>query len=214
MQKYPTKVSEAAGFQLLGPDNVAVVIIRVAAIAISVALPTCSIYFFGAYPLNLGLFYLVENRTIQDDFKENKVQIVYLFFPVLSVLVGLAVKLYSIFANKTFKTDQAVFAIHLHDTQQSIVTFEHMFSIIYWSAIPLIIITSVLQSFYNRKQRLLLHCPALGFIACIVLPLSLISANEKLRQSFTLKYLEPLQIGVISFHTKSKKILSRKVGAM
>ena len=208
------KVSEAAGFQLLGPDNVAVVIIRLASIAISVFWPFCSIYYFGAYPLNLGLFYLVENHTIQEDFKENKLQVVYLFPSVLSALVGLVVKLYSVFANKPFKTAQAVFAIHLPDTEQPVVIFEHIFSIIYWSAIPLLIITSVLQSFFKRKQRLLINCPVIVFLACIVLPLSVIRANDKLRQSFTLKYLQPFQMGVISFHTKCKKIFSRQVGAL
>ena len=84
------KVSEEAGLQLLGPDNVAVVIIRFASILISAFLPSFAIYNFEAYPLLLGLFYGVENRSNFEDIQRNIFSLLYLVLPSLAVFVGLA----------------------------------------------------------------------------------------------------------------------------
>ena len=207
------KVSEEAGLQLLGPDNVAVVIIRLVSFLISTFSPFFTIYYFGAYPLTLGLFYRTENHSNLEDLQENIFGVLYMLFPALSVAVGLSVELYSKFAKKSIKNGPKVFVIYKPHVRSPRTRNEYMFSIIHMTTIPLLLLSTFLQSFYTRKQRLLFHCPLLIFISCIILPLSIIRENTKLRQSFIDEYLEPFQMGMRSCQSKCRKILNRKVVA-
>ena len=134
-------------------------------------------------------------------------------FPALSVAVGLTVEFYSKFAKKSINNEPKVFVIYKPHVRSPRTRNEYMLSIIHMTTIPLLLLSTYLQSFYSRKQRLLLHCPLLIFISCIVLPLSVIRGNAKLRQSFNEKYIEPFQRGMRSFHSKWRKILYRKVAA-
>jgi hypothetical protein len=200
--------SEAAGLHLFGPDNEAILKIRLFFIILSFAFPCFVVNVLGAYPGLFGLFYREESQSNWEDIKNNVYTSLFLLLPFITVIVNISVVMYSHWIKRQMKQCASVFII-FEDHFETVNSSKFSFSILQATAFPVLTFTSVLQSFCDRKQRLfflsLLHI----FLCAVFLPVCIIFNNPKIKDYFVDKYLfHCTRMSLISFYQKysSKKI--------
>ena len=76
------KKSEAAGLQLLGPDNIALNKIRLVSVTFSSIFPCLMISLFNAHPGMFPLFYETESTSFVQDIDKNFFIVLYLVSPL------------------------------------------------------------------------------------------------------------------------------------
>ena len=190
------KNSEAAGLQLLGVDTEAVIIIRLVSIIISIIIPGTIISLCDAYP---GTFRLLHEEKISsnwEDIKENKCVAIYLILPDVTVLFNVIVVCYSSWIKRQMKKRASSLTI----IKDSLNVDKFTFSITQVTIIPFLIFISLLQSFSERRIRLMFHGPFHVFLINVLLPTTIICINKKIKYYFQRKYLEP----VIELHRCAK----------
>ena len=202
--------SEAAGLQLLGPDNEAILKIRFASPIISFGIPCFVVNVLGAYPGLFPLFYRQEIWSNWDDIKHNAHTSLYLLFPFITLIVNVSVVVYSNFIRKQMKHSAKVFII-FGNYFEDVHVKKFSFSIIEATVFPFLTFTNYLQSFCDRNQRLLLISPFHIFICNVLLPACIIFNNNKIRQYSSKKYFFPMRglfFAILSFGQKytNKKI--------
>jgi len=54
---------------------------------------------------------------------------------------------------------------------------------------PSMIVFAILSSFADRKWRLLVFCPSQSFIMIVILPIYIISRNDKMKKEFLINWI-------------------------
>ena len=120
--------------------------------------------------------------------QENKCVAIYLLLPAVAVVFNLIVICYSHWIKRQMRKK----AIAL--TFQKIEKVEKFsFSIAQVTVIPFLILIILIQSFSDRRIRLMFHGPFHVFLSNVLLPITIIFVNKKIRYYFRKKYLEPIR---------------------
>ncbi len=175
--------------RLLGPENEAIVIIRIFSILFSTTFQVVMIFGFNT---NSGLFHMYheeETRSNLIEAQSNKFKMIYLICPVLTTIVNATLQL---FIFKLRKKLNQVAPIFLVEPIQVIPT--QPFSLSVWSVIgfPLVILFSVFSSFLPRQNRLVFIYPIQITTLSVVLPLLIINNNKALKHYFVTNYIRPI----------------------
>ena len=182
------KSSEAAGLQLLGPDNEAISVIRCISVLSSSLFPCFVINVLNAYPGLFGLFHGEVSRSNLEDIQKNKYVSFYLLLPCVTFVINVSTMIYSSWIKKQMKDAVSVFIIYIDDMEK-VYPKKFSFSIPQATVVPALTITVFVQSFCDRKQRLLFLSPLHVFLCSVVLPAFIIFNNKKIRKYFKVRYL-------------------------
>jgi hypothetical protein len=181
------KNSEAAGLQLLGVDNEALIFIRLLSVFISLLIPSTTIPLYDAYP---GIFRLLHYEKISsnlDDIKQNSCVAIYLVLPALAVVFNIIVIFYSNWIKREMKKKATALTIQ-RIAGESLNVEKFSFSISQVTLIPFLILIILIQSFSDRRIRLMFHGPFHVFLVNVLLPIVIIFVNKKIRNYFQKKY--------------------------
>ena len=198
------KSSEAAGLQLLGPDNEAVPIVRGISIFISFIFPCYVIFVLGAYPGLFGLFHGDESRSNLVDIQNNMYVSLYLLLPCLTSATNLSVLICSSWIKKKMKDAFSVFIIYKVKTQ-SANPKKFLFTFSQATFVPVLTITVFLQSFCDRKQRLFFLSPLHIFLCSVLLPVFIILKNKKMKTKLGNQLVQSFKRIIITCLTFLKK---------
>jgi hypothetical protein len=177
------KSSEQFGLQALGPDNLAILIVRSVSTFFSGLIILVGTQLFRSFPASFDLFFEPEDAPIDDTFSKSPFSVVYIVFAVLAVVVNGLAKCVSIWAN--FKLNQLdnIFIISKPNLfkrhEQSLtLTLESIFAIL------IIIFVFLISSFAKRTFRLFFILPMELTFLCIVVPSVIIVKNKKMKIIF------------------------------
>lgn len=185
------KNSETQGLQLLGPENVAIIKIRVICILFSVVFEGILAFYLDVHS---GIYNLMQNSetdfflydVYSDHFKS-----LFMVLPALALLVNLITKIYALWIKKKMSNTVNIFTIHNEGQQSTPVSNEELFSVPLEAAfgIPLWMMFAILSSIASREWRLTFFLPLQLMLINLLLPIYVISKNNKIRNSL----LDPLQ---------------------
>ena len=131
--------------------------------------------------------------------QENKCVAIYLILPAVAVVFNFIVICYSHWIKWQMKKKASTL------TFQKIENFENFsFSIAQVTVIPFLILIILIQSFSDRRIRLMFHGPFHVFLSNVLLPITIIFVNKKIRYYFRKKYLEPIK-GLQLYANRSTK---------
>ena len=120
--------------------------------------------------------------------QENKCVAIYLILPDVTVLFNVIVVCYSSWIKRQMKKRASSLTI----IKDSLNVDKFTFSITQVTIIPFLIFISLLQSFSERRIRLMFHGQFHVFLINVLLPTTIICINKKIKYYFQRKYLEPV----------------------
>ena len=170
------------GFQLCGPENIAIIRIRFITISLSLIWPVVLLA-SGATPSFLTHLHGIDGKSHYDYIKSNRVEILNLVFPMSALIINVAMKIYSDQLNRQMAISDSVFVIYGVNTQ-SAHEREEKFSFSFGSivGIPAIILLTFFISFGSQNLQLLLFIPIQVSMVNIALPSFIIYKNSKIKQ--------------------------------
>jgi hypothetical protein len=168
-------------------------------------------YIFEAYPFIFGLFHKEESVSVFEEFKANPYVLIYLLLPGLAIVITLTVKVYATFINNQMDHASLVFVIAKSDLSHNFYETKHSFSVLYAVGILFVIFVTIIQSFCSRKIRLLVHCPVQVLLVTILLPVTIIRTNRKIRLNFVPLWSERTQVWANYFWILVKKMSSKRI---
>jgi hypothetical protein len=146
-----------AGLQLLGPEKVANIKIRIFCIFTSALFQTLMIFNFNAPSGLFNLFYQNSEKSHFKEFEENNFKYLYLIWPLSAMAVNGIAKLYSSYLRRKMKPANVPLQIFTLQTVPNDEKFS--FSLDAVIGIPLIILLAVFSSTATRRTRLLFFFP-------------------------------------------------------
>jgi hypothetical protein len=204
------KKSESAGHQLLGPENIAIVKIRVISVLLSVAYESFLVFFLDAHGGIFKLLHHFERESILSDLHSDHKKTLFMILPASALLVNLITKLYSIWIRREMAHTVDIFTIHNEGQQTHYLSSEELFSVSLGAAIgvPLWMLIAIASSFATREWQLMFFIPLQLFLVNLLFPIYVISKNNKMRNTL----LGPLQEKCITWFTSIKRQLTNSVG--
>jgi hypothetical protein len=181
------KRSEQFGLQALGPDNLAILIVRSVSTFLSGLIILVGTQLLRSFPPSFDLFFEPEDAPIDDTFSKSPFSVVYIVFVVLAVVVNGLAKCVSIWANfqlnRLDNDSNNIFIISKPNLfkrhEQSLtLTLESIFAIL------IIIFVFLISSFAKRTFRLFFILPMELTFLCIVVPSVIIVKNKKMKIIF------------------------------
>ena len=170
------------GFQLCGPENIAIIKIRFITFSLSLIWPVVLLA-SGATPTFLSYLHGIEGKSHIDYIKSNRVSLLNLVFPASALIINAAMKIYSDQLNRQMATSDSVFVIYGVNTQSAHKQEEKFsFSLGSMVGFPAIILLTFFISFGSRNLRLLLFIPIQVSMVAIALPSFIIYMNRKIKQ--------------------------------
>jgi hypothetical protein len=146
------KKSEAAGLQLLGPDNIALNKIRLVSVTFSSIFPCLMISLFNAHPGMFPLFYETESTSFVQDIDKNFFIALYLVSPCSAIVVNTLAKIFSNLAKRNI--DQQVNVFTIYESNPCISEGKVTFSLEATVGIALLMLFGFLPSYLDRVERL------------------------------------------------------------
>jgi hypothetical protein len=176
------KNSEAAGLQLLGPDDIAINKVRIISILTSLAFQIVMVFKLDAPAGVFTLLYESNEKSHFEEFEENGFKTLYLVWPASGIAINTLTICYSFKLKRSLKKTVSIFTVEMQYRSGQIHQNEN-FSISLNSVIgiPLMIMFAVFTSIATRKMRLLFFYPFQMTLMSVVLPISIISRNEKMK---------------------------------
>ena len=191
------KKSEAAGLQLLGPDNIALNKIRFISTFVSFISPCLIISLYKTQPGLFPLFYNNESTSFVQDLNTNSVKGLYLVLPCSAAVVNIFAKISSNFAKNKINPQVEVFTI----CGSNIISSEKNFTLSIGAAIgiPLLILFGFfLSSFADRVSRLTFFVPVQIMLLGCIIPIFVIKSDPKITNFVKQNYIKPfLEIHLI-----------------
>ena len=170
------------GLLLLGPENVAIIIIRFISLSASLLWP-CIILASGGTPLIMNFFHGVRAHTHFDGFKSNSIAMLSFIYPTLALLNNIALKIYSNLLYRRMSKSHSIFVVFGGNTEDAFRQEENFsFSLSSVVVYPIIILLTIWTSYGSRHIRLLLFFPIQIFLISIVLPCCIIINNSKIKK--------------------------------
>jgi hypothetical protein len=185
--------SEAAGIQLLGPENIAIVKIRILSITLAVLFELIVTVHLKTYS---GLFYMFhdpESTSILNSVNKNNYAILFQIQPVLAFLINVIIKLYVFWINRKIEQNQLAVAFTIQNFAFHTTTLKKGFSLPLGSVvgIPVIVLLGTIFTFANRKIRVTFLGPLQLTFMLIVVPGFIINRNKKMRAFFFENWIYP-----------------------
>ena len=173
----------SSGLQLLGPENEAIIKIRIIIILTTILWSCFCIEHLEAPPLSIAFFHGETSSSYIEDMTENKYKSVHMIATLLTLVVNVTLKIYMIIAKKKMATPTQVF-VTFGDNSESVLNQEEKVSFSVSSVIgmPAIVLFTIITSLPNRRDRLLFYCPMQISAMSTVLPLIIICNNSKIKQ--------------------------------
>jgi hypothetical protein len=203
------KKSESAGHQLLGPENIAIVKIRVISVLLSVAYESFLVFYLDAHGGIFKLLHHFERESILSDLQSDHKKTLFMILPASALLVNLITKLYSIRIRREMDRTIDIFTIHNEGQQTHYFSSEELFSVSLGAAIgvPLWMLIAIASSFATREWQLMFFIPLQLLLVNLLFPIYVISKNNKMRNSL----LGPVQEKCITWLTDIKRQLTNSV---
>ena len=165
--------SEEKGIQLLGPDDLAIWIVRSASISISLIFTLTMSFVFNTFP---GLYYFLnqdESFDVVDLGKTNPGVNLFAIFPAVAALINIVCKIYSLVAKQKMVSADMTMATKPR--------FSFSFSLGGAILICFPLFAAGLTTFLKRRERFYFSYPAFFFTFDLLVPLFIISRNEKMK---------------------------------
>jgi hypothetical protein len=187
------KNSEAAGLQLLGLEQEAIIKIRLITIGISVTFLVISFGFLEAFPGMFGTLHGVEYQSLIKDIEENKYSLIYFLMPSFALVLNVATRFYSDKINQQMLEVNLVFVIFEHPNHKPVPPEDSfLFSLTFVLSIPTIILFSFFTSFSSRHIRLIFFCPFQITMLSLALPIAFILKNNKMKNIIVIRCFDPI----------------------
>lgn len=203
------KKSESAGHQLLGPENIAIVKIRVISVLLSVAYESFLVFYLDAHGGIFKLLHHFERESILSDLHSDHKKTLFMILPASALLVNLITKLYTIQIRREMDHTVDIFTIHNEGQQTHYFSSEELFSVSLGAAIgvPLWMVVAIASSFATREWQLMCFIPLQLFLVNLLFPIYVISKNNKMRNSL----FGPVQEQLSTWFTSIKRQLTNSV---
>ena len=206
--------SEVGGLQLLGPENIAILKIRMISIVISFSFQIVMIFSFEAQSGLFNMFYESETKSYSAEITKNRFKALYWIWPISAVLLHIANELISYKLKiKLNQCDQVlpIFTI----VQQPMPTTESFhFSTSSVIGFPFAIMFAFVLSFASRHNRLLFFYPVESTVISVILPLGIIYKNKKMKTYLEQIVIIPLKDKFMFVYFEFKRIISSKVSPL
>jgi len=200
------KNSESAGLQLLGPENIAIVKVRLTSIIFSAIYELILVFYFDVHSGLFDLFHMQDSDSIVLGISKNIFKILCLIPVFASLIINFIIELYQCWTLKKMTQAQHIIVYSIQQDSTAIETNKRVFSFPGSSTIeiPLTCLISILFSFGNRKLRLTIFCPLQLMLMSIVVPWLIIIRNKKVRTFFMTNWINPAKNKIRNYASQLK----------
>lgn len=204
------RVKYFSGLNLCGPENTAIIRIRVMTISMSLIWPVI-IFAFGATPSVFTFIHGIESKSLYDYTKTNRAFLLSFVIPMASFIANVAVKIYSDQLHRQMANSDAVFVIFGAKTETAVNQEEKFpFPLGPVVGFPALVLMTFLTSFASRDLRLLLFSPIQIALITFALPCFIVRNNSKIkRRAFRL--ISDIKESLMTQWHRFKKLISSKV---
>lgn len=199
--------SEEEGLQLLGPENVAIVKVRIISIFISTFLQNLPLICCKEQSGIFALFFEKEPISFVHEVKKSKIKIVFSFLPLLSLVMNGLAKMASIWMNKKLKPNLN-FSIENRTEEKFSVSLNALI------CLPILVFFSIIFSYSNRDQRLLFYFPLQIMMLSVIIPSIIVTQNEKMKRTLYLNHIKPRLASLVDALNRFKNRRSSRVSSM
>lgn len=172
-----------AGLQLLGPEPVAIIRVRLITLAASTLWTVYAIGCLQITPLVIDFFHGDSNKTMFDAMYTERFKPVYLIMPLLTLSSHLVLKMYSNYLKWKVSASMQAFVIFGNNyVATSDVESRFSFSVSSVFVVPFIMLFTFITSLPDRRIRLLVFFPFQICLFTTVLPVWIILTNGQIQR--------------------------------
>jgi hypothetical protein len=179
--------SEAAGLQLLGPDNIALNKIRLVSLTFSFIFPTLMISHFNTKPGLFPFFYEHESTSLSQDIEKNSLKSLYALLPSIAIAVNTITKICSYLISRNIHQQVNVFTIS--ESTQFTSEVKVTFSLEASTGVALVILFTFLSSLSDRMERLTCFFPLQITLMGLIIPIFVIKGDKKIKKFVKENYI-------------------------
>lgn len=142
-------------------------------------------------PLIIAFFHGEKSTSHFDDLEEDEYKMLHLVITILTIIVNVALKVFSVAAQR--KLDKSVQNFVVFGAKNQIVDRhdeKFSFSVSSMIVLPCLILFTIITSLSNRFHRLVVFCPMQIVALNTVLPFYIIYSNQKIRRRAENLYLD------------------------
>ena len=206
------KNSEVTGFKVFGPENIAMVKIRLITLLISRLLIAFAVGNFCTMPGIFWLFYGDENKSNFEHILNNKFRFLFFVNPILAFAINLLTTIYSYRINRQMEQSPSVFILFGTPSRNNTTHFDKFsFSLGFVIFIPFLSILSFFTKIFIRKYRILIFCPLQIVLLNVAMPIVYIYKKPKIKKKLYEENLYPIICKLKSMLSIINKPFSRKV---
>jgi hypothetical protein len=202
--------SEVGGLLLFGPENIAIVKIRLISILISFSFQIVK-FCLNAHSGLFNMFYESETKFYLEEILANKFKALNFVWLVSSIFVNVLTKLISYKLNKTLNPTVPVFTI---EQQPVATTGTFVFSFLSVIGFPILLLIASMSSYVSRNNRLMVFYTVQLTIISTVLPLQIIYKNKKLKIYFINILIVPIKDKLTYIYLEFKRMTSSNVSPL
>ena len=173
------KGSEAYGLQLLGPDDIAIVRVRLVSITFAILFEALVALYLKLHTGFYTLFSSSSTISVANEVSRNVSKAIFLVLPGIALLFNLTIKVYSHLLNKTLKASQTIFTISAGEQDSNRDVFLMSLKAVF--ALTLNVAYIILTSHADRTARLVFFFPLNMSLLLVLAPLAIIIRNKQMK---------------------------------